>query len=211
VLLALDTATPLVSVALHDSRDVVATGSGDRPLQHGEQLAPLIQAVLGRAGADPGALRAVAAGVGPGPYTGLRVGLMTARALGLVLGIPVHGVLSLDVLAAEAVRNGVAEPFLATLDARRKELFWGSYDETGRRVDGPHVARPPDLPSGLLVVGAGPVVYPGVFESTAGPAGPSAAVLAVLVETGAADLVDLEPVYLRRPDVSAPAPAKRVS
>src|SRR3712207_8568560 len=104
-------------------------------MQHGEQLAPMISRALADAGALRQDVTAVAVGVGPGPYTGLRVGIVTARTFALVLGIPVYGVCSLDVLAAAAVDGGVGEPFLATTDARRKELFWAGYDEDGSRTD----------------------------------------------------------------------------
>jgi tRNA A37 threonylcarbamoyladenosine modification protein TsaB len=113
------------------------------------------------------------------------------------------------------VDAGVAEPFLATLDARRKELFWAAYDEEGRRVDGPHVDRPAAVlernPDGVLVVGAGPVLHPDLFLRSAGPTGPSAATLALVVAEERAELVDPEPVYLRRPDAVAPGPPKKVS
>jgi tRNA threonylcarbamoyl adenosine modification protein YeaZ len=211
VLLALDTSTPLVSVALLDDGRVVDAATSSRPMQHGELLAPMIADALERVGAIRQDVTAVAAGVGPGPFTGLRVGLVTARTLGLALGIPVYGVSSLDVLAAEAVDTGVAEPFAATLDARRKELFWAEYDEEGRRVDGPHVDRPATVPGHLLVVGAGPTLYPDAFPRAAGPARPSAATLALVVAEERAELVDPEPVYLRRPDAVAPGPPKRVS
>jgi tRNA threonylcarbamoyladenosine biosynthesis protein TsaB len=215
VLLALDTSTPLVSVALLADGEVVDAATSDRPMQHGEQLAPMIDAALRRVGAIRQDLTAVAAGVGPGPFTGLRVGLVTARTLGLALGIPVYGVSSLDVLAAGAVDSGLAEPFVATIDARRKELFWAAYDAEGHRVDGPHVDRPAVLVERAggerIVVGAGPGLYPGVFGRAAGPERPDAATLAVVVAEERAELVDPEPVYLRRPDAVAPGPPKKVS
>src|ERR1700719_3152674 len=95
-----DTATPAVSVALHDGERVVSEAFTVDGRRHGELLAPMIAKVLADAGASRADLTAVAVGVGPGPYTGLRVGVVTARVLGAVLGIPVHGVCSLDVIAA---------------------------------------------------------------------------------------------------------------
>jgi tRNA threonylcarbamoyladenosine biosynthesis protein TsaB len=211
VLLALDTSTPLVSVALHDGGQVVDAATSERPMKHGEQLAPMIVAALDRVGAVRQDVTAVAAGVGPGPFTGLRVGLVSARTLGLALGIPVYGACSLDVLALRAVDLGtIHEPFLATIDARRKELFWASYDEEGRRVDGPHVGRPADLPE-LLVVGAGGVLYPDALARTMGPESPDAATLAQAVAEERLELLDPEPIYLRRPDATVPGPPKRVS
>jgi tRNA threonylcarbamoyl adenosine modification protein YeaZ len=211
VLLALDTSTPLVSVALLDDGRVVAEATSERPMQHGERLAPMITEALESVGAIRQDVTAVAVGVGPGPFTGLRVGIVTARMLGVALGVPVHGASSLDVLAVRAVDEGVVEPFLATLDARRKELFWASYDADGRRLDGPHVERPATMPDELLVVGAGPVVFPETFSRTAGPTLPDAGTLAIAVATERVELVDPEPVYLRRPDAALPGPRKKVS
>ena len=210
MLLALDTSTPLVSVALHVDGQVVDAATSEQPMKHGEQLAPMVAAALDRAGAVRQDVTAVAAGVGPGPFTGLRVGLVTARTLGLALGIPVYGACSLDVLALRAVDTGVDEPFLATIDARRKELFWASYDEEGRRLDGPHVDRPDALLQ-LLVVGAGGGLYPDVFPRVAGPSAPDAATLAMAVAEERLELLDPEPIYLRRPDATVPGPPKRVS
>ena len=211
MLLALDTSTPLVSVALHDGDRVVDAATSELPMKHGEQLAPMVAAALERVGAVRQDVTAVAAGVGPGPFTGLRVGLVTARTLGLALGIPVYGACSLDVLALRAVDGGtVDEPFLATIDARRKELFWASYDEEGRRVEGPHVDRPGDLPD-LLVAGAGGVLYPDAFARTVGPETPDAATLALGVAEERLELLDPAPIYLRRPDATVPGPPKKVS
>ncbi|MGH3355595.1 MAG: tRNA (adenosine(37)-N6)-threonylcarbamoyltransferase complex dimerization subunit type 1 TsaB, partial [Nocardioidaceae bacterium] len=124
LLLAFDTATPAVTVALHDGRDVLARHTEVDAMRHGELLAPGIATVLERSGVNRRELTDVAVGVGPGPFTGLRVGLVTARTLGLVLGVRVHGVCTLDVLAAE---SGLTEPFVVATDARRKEVYWASY------------------------------------------------------------------------------------
>ncbi len=212
MLLALDTSTPFVAVALYADGTVLDSATSDRPLQHGERLAPMIAEALARTGARRTDLTGVAVGVGPGPYTGLRVGLVTARTLGLALGLPVRGVGSLDVLAVQAAADlAPGEPFVATLDARRKELFWAAYDADGTRLEGPSVDRPGDLPADRLVVGAGPGLYPDAFDRTGGPAAPDAGWLARAVAEGLAEVVEPEPVYLRRPDAVAPGPPKRVS
>ena len=123
MLLALDTATAAVTVALHDGERVVASATRVDPMRHGELLAPLITEVLSEAGVVRQDLTAVVVGVGPGPFTGLRVGLVTARTLGAVLEIPVYGVCTLDVLAIEAVDAGaVSGPVRVAADARRKEV-----------------------------------------------------------------------------------------
>jgi len=151
-------------------------------------------------------------GVGPGPFTGLRVGLVTARALALTLQVPVYGVCTLDVLAAQAVDEAaVAGPFLVATDARRKEVYWAAYDEQGTRLDGPHVSRPADVATDGPVVGAGARLYPDAFPNAVGPEHPDAAVLAGVVAEERAELRDPEPMYLRRPDAREPGPPKKVT
>src|SRR3954454_938690 len=175
VLLAFDTATPQVTVALHDGDDVVAEYSAGESMRHGEMLAPGIAEVLARAGAISQDVTAVAVGGGPGPFTGLRVGLVTARTMSLALDVPVYGVCSLDILAAEAVDSGL-DDFLVATDARRKEVYVAAYAE-GRRVSGPAVVKPADAATGGLVVGRGATLYPEAFPHAAGPEAPSASVL----------------------------------
>lgn len=213
MLLAFDTATPLVTAALHDGDDVVAEHLAAHPLKHGEQLAPLIERCLTDAGVGARDLTAIAVGVGPGPFTGLRVGLVTARTLAHVLEIPVYGVCTLDVLAVEAVESGQvdAPEFLVATDARRKEVYVASYDVEGGRLDGPLVARPDDVATSLPVVGEGARLYPGAFPAPRGPVRPSAGWLARVVVEERAELTDPEPLYLRRPDAAVPGAPKRVS
>jgi tRNA threonylcarbamoyl adenosine modification protein YeaZ len=209
VLLAFDTATPHVTVALHDGERVVATYSSSEAMRHGEMLAPGIDAVLSDAGAIAQDVTAVAVGVGPGPFTGLRVGLVTARTLGLALGIPVYGVCSLDVLAAEAVDAGLDDFWVAT-DARRKEVYLARYVD-GRRVEGPAVVRPADAATDAPVVGRGALLYPEAFPQAVAPEHPDAAVLCDVVVQERFELLDPDPLYLRRPDAAEPAKPKRVS
>jgi tRNA threonylcarbamoyladenosine biosynthesis protein TsaB len=212
VLLAFDTATPAVTVALYDGERVVASVTRVDAMRHGELLAPAITSVLDEAWVPRQDLTAIAVGVGPGPFTGLRVGLVTARTLALALAIPVYGVCTLDVLAAQAVDDhDVAEPFLVATDARRKEVYWARYDGQGARLDGPHVSRPADVSGPGPVVGSGALLYPEAFPRAVGPAYPDAGVLARVVTEERAELLDPEPLYLRRPDVAAPSRPKRVS
>jgi tRNA threonylcarbamoyladenosine biosynthesis protein TsaB len=212
VLLAFDTATPAVTVALHDGERVVASSTTVDARRHGELLAPTITALLDEAWVPRQDLTAIAVGVGPGPFTGLRVGLVTARTLGAVLDIPVYGVCTLDVLAAEAVDSGAVDgAFVVATDARRKEVYWATYDETGRRLDGPHVSRPADVATDRPVVGRGGLLYPEAFPTTVGPEHPDARVLAAVVADERAELLDPEPLYLRRPDAATPGKPKKVS
>lgn len=218
--LALDTATPVITVAVHEvgSADdvegrLLAEHTAAESMRHGEHLMPAVEAVLEAAGVSRRDLVGVVTGVGPGPYTGLRVGVVTARVLALALRIPAHGVLTHDAIARGHVTNGaVAGGFVVTTDARRKELFWAAYDAAGRRLQGPGVDRPDavaELAAGREVVGAGPRLYPDAFEAgRIGPdLGPRASDLAALLASGHAHLLEAEPVYLRRPDaVVAHAP-----
>jgi tRNA threonylcarbamoyladenosine biosynthesis protein TsaB len=208
LLLAFDTATPAVTVALHDGERVVAEHTTVDARRHGELLAPGIAAVLAAAGSSASDLTAIAVGVGPGPFTGLRVGLMTARALGDALHIEVIGVCTLDVLAASVAS---VEPYLVATDARRKEIYWAVYDAGGRRIDGPHVDRPADVGWARPAYGAGALMYRDHFTWARPPELPSAAVLASLVADGLATALPPDPLYLRRPDAVEPAARKVVT
>ena len=212
MLLAFDTATPLVTVALHDGERVLVEHSSSAPMKHGEHLAPLIERAMVDAGIVRQDLTAVAVGVGPGPFTGLRVGVVTARTLGFVLDIPVYGVCSLDAIALEVVGTGAAtSSFLVATDARRKEVYLASYDADGRRLEGPVVTRPAEVATDAPVAGAGPLLYPDHFPHPIGPDRPSAGWLAAGVSSELVGLLDPEPLYLRRPDAVAGAPRKPVS
>ena len=139
LLLALDTATPAVTVALHDGTSVIASSSQVDARRHGELLLPAVDRVLAEAGLRLDAVTGIVVGVGPGPYTGLRVGLMTADTFGLALGVPVHGLCTLDGLAYAAEIEG---PFVVATDARRKEVYWARYADPRTRVTEPAVDRP---------------------------------------------------------------------
>ena len=145
LLLAFDTATPAVTVALHDGTRVLAETTTVDARRHGELLASSIDAVLTEAGAGRLDITAVAAGTGPGPYTGLRAGLVTARVLGSALGVPVYGVCTLDVIAADAAAAAGGREFIVATDARRREVYWARYDASGARLDGPGVGIPADV------------------------------------------------------------------
>jgi tRNA threonylcarbamoyladenosine biosynthesis protein TsaB len=182
-----DTATPAVSVALHDGERVVSEAFAADARRHGELLAPMIAKVMADAGASRADLTAVAVGVGPGPYTGLRVGVVTARVLGSVLGIPVHGVCSLDIIAAgtstQGAHRALAPEFLVATDARRQEVYWARYDAAGRRLEGPLVGRAGSIAGAaeLPVAGAGGQLYPAAFGEVIGPAYPDARTLSAIV------------------------------
>ena len=212
MLLAFDTATPFVTVALHDGHDVVAEARSDERMRHGERLAPLIDRVMTEAGIGRRDLTAIAVGTGPGPFTGLRVGLVTARTLGLVLAIPVHGVCTLDAIALEAAaQTGGVSGFVVATDARRKEVYLATYDGHGARLSGPVVDHPAALATRLPVAGQGGELYPDAFPHRIGPELPSAGWLARGAVDERFELTAAEPRYLRRPDAVAPGAPKRVS
>lgn len=217
LILAFDTATPAVTVALHDGARVLAEESAVDSRRHGELLAPSIVGVLATAGAVIGDLTAVAVGTGPGPYTGLRVGLVTARVLGDALRLRVDGICTLDVIAAQARHSAGDREFIVATDARRREVYWARYSALAQRLSDPLVGLPALVPAGYPMAGEGPRLHPelaGAAAQVIGPRYPSAAVLAGL----AADNLALGlpagppvPLYLRRPDAREPGRPKRVT
>jgi len=218
LIIAFDTATPAVTVALHDGRDVVASQTAVDARRHGELLAPAIHAVLAGAGAWQGDLTAVAVGVGPGPYTGLRAGLVTAQVFGSTLGIPVHGVCTLDIIAAQARHAAAGREFAVATDARRREVYWARYSPDGQRLCGPLVGLPAEvaarLPAGSPVAGQGAQLYSELAAEIIGPAYPDAADLARIAAdriAGGLPAEPAEPLYLRRPDAREPGKPKRVT
>jgi tRNA threonylcarbamoyl adenosine modification protein YeaZ len=213
LVLALDTATSAVTAGLlrlpaAGCPEVLAERVAVNARAHGELLMPSVCEVMASAGASLGDLEAVVCGAGPGPFTGLRVGMVTAAALGDGLGIAVYPVCSLDAIA---YRAGAGCPLLVVTDARRREVYWARYDATGARVDGPHVDRPADLPLAEVsrVVGAGVPELP-----MAPPRHPDPAALVAVAAPALRSQAPpgpLTPLYLRRPDAVAPGPAKRVT
>jgi tRNA threonylcarbamoyl adenosine modification protein YeaZ len=214
LLLAFDTATPAVTVALHDGRRVICASTAVARHQHGELLAAAIEKVLTDTGATAADLTALAVGTGPGPYTGLRTGLVTARVLASALGLRADGVCSLDVIALDAAASAGGREYLVATDARRKEVYWARYSPAGQRLAGPHVARPAALPVGYPVAGCGPVLYPELAAGQIGPRYPDAAALAEIAakrQAAGTPAAAVEPMYLRRPDVAQPHKPKPVT
>ena len=216
LLLAFDTSTPVVSAAVAGTT-LLAQQVDEANNRHGEVLAALIAGVLAEAGAQPGDIGRVCVGVGPGPYTGLRVGVVTALSLGDALGVPVTGVCSLDAVAVGHRRPSEERSFTVLTDARRREVFWARY-QGGRRVEGPAVDAPTvmsdRLPPGETVVGPGAVLYAEVFDrqvvDTSTPY-PMAAAVAELSRDPGNLVADVRPIYLRRPDARPPAAPKKVT
>jgi tRNA threonylcarbamoyladenosine biosynthesis protein TsaB len=215
-MLAFDTATPVVTVALHDGTRVLSEETAAGARRHGELLAAMIERVLAAGGVGRTDLTAIAVGTGPGPYTGLRAGVVTARVLASALRVPVVGVCTLDVMARAAARAAAGREFIVASDARRKEVYWARYGPAAQRAGDLAVGSPAGLTSAAScpVAGEGPVLYPELFPCPIPPRYPDAADLA---EIAARRLTEHdppgppEPLYLRRPDAREPGPPKRVT
>ena len=209
LVLALDTATPTLVAGLarwtpEAGAEVLAERAVPSGTKHAELLTPAVAGVLADAGLAMADLDAVVTGLGPGPFTGLRVGVVTAAALADARGLPVVGVCSLD-----AIGSGTRT---VVTDARRKEIYWAAYDAAGDRVDGPAVVRPEELGRPGPFVGD-----PAFAERLGAPVEPAAVTTAGLLRAAAAQLAEpgsagpLVPLYLRRPDATPPAAIKAVS
>jgi tRNA threonylcarbamoyladenosine biosynthesis protein TsaB len=188
VILAIDTATPAVAAGIVrlEGLEVLAERVTVDPRAHAEQLTPNVLGALADAGLTVDDLGAVVVGCGPGPFTGLRVGMATAAAYGHALGIPVHGVCSLDAIGVDTTGEA-----LVVTDARRREVYWARYLD-GVRIDGPAVNAPADV-QGAVDAFARPPVYP------------TAAGLVRAVADWTAQPDPLIPLYLRRPDAKPSA------
>ncbi len=206
LVLAIDTSTDVL-VGLARGPRVVATRADADRRGHVEHLAPLVDAVLVEAGVAPEDLDRIVVGMGPGPFTGLRVGIATARVLGWSLGIDVHGVCSLDAVARAWSEQAEDAAFVVASDARRHELYWAEYAPDGSRIGGPRVGPPEALPD-LVVVGPGADLYPQVHRGRT-PVGPRSIDPGLLAVIGP-ELPDVgpEPLYLRHPDAAVPTSRK---
>ena len=206
LVLALDTATPAVTAGVvelgknyRDVIDVLAENVTVDPRAHAERLTPNIVGALSEAGVTVDRLAAVVVGCGPGPFTGLRVGMATAAAYGHALGVPVHGVCSLDAIAV-----GTAGDVLVVTDARRREVYWARYRD-GVRMDGPAVDAATDVPEGAEAV-AGSPEHAALFDlPRLTPIYPSVAGLVRAVPDWDVEPDPLVPLYLRRPDAKPQA------
>lgn len=206
LVLAIDTSTDMcVGVASGDT--VLATRRDPDRRAHVEHLTAWVREALAEAGASLADVTDIVVGLGPGPFTGLRVGIATAETLAWAGSLSVHGVCSLDVVAYEHAREAPTGDFLVASDARRKELYWARYAADGTRTGEPQVSAPAALPE-LPVIGPGADLYPAVHHGRP-DAGPRAIDPGLLAAVGlrlpsAGD----QPLYLRRPDAVAPTTRK---
>ena len=201
--LAIDTSVGVSVAILRSNGELTQSQAVDHGMQ-GELTAELISQVVADSGLEISEITDVVVGVGPGPFTGLRVGLVTAAVFAHARNIPIHGICSLDAIAFD-----YAKPCVVVTDARRKELYWARYED--KRIGEPQVSKPEDLLAhfpGSEFVGPGAQLYPDfisgkVWELKAGS-------LAKLFATGTAQLVDVSPMYLRKPDAVEPTTRKSV-
>ena len=206
VVLAIDTATPAVTAGLAD-----LDGPAGRPAvlaervtvgarAHAERLTPNVLDALADAGCAMADLHAVVVGCGPGPFTGLRVGMASAAAYGQALSIPVRGVGSLDAIGVATTGD-----VLVVTDARRREVYWARYAD-GVRVAGPAVNAPGDVDPGAAAAVAGSAAHAALFSlPVLDVEYPTVAGLVAAVHDWEAAPGPLVPLYLRRPDAKAPA------
>ena len=201
--LAIDTSVGVSVAILRSNGEVTQSQAVDHGMQ-GELTAELISKVVSDSGLKIEEITDVVVGVGPGPFTGLRVGLVTASVFAHAREIPIHGICSLDAIAFD-----YAKPCIVVTDARRKELYWARYE--GIRIGEPQVSKPEAIASqfpDVDFVGPGANLYPdyvsgNLMELKAGS-------LAKLFASGSAQLVDVSPMYLRKPDAVEPTTRKSV-
>ena len=175
--LAIDTSTSRTSVAVIQGDSVLFSGHRDGATAHGPSLPALVQEALTVSEVDE-----VVVGMGPGPFTGLRVGIAFAQSFALARQVPVRGVCSLDAIAAQIEEKD----FIITVDARRKEVYWARYTD-GIRIGEPAVSFPADIEKLSTTVHFG--LFPDLIAMTK------------LATQGSIT----EPMYLRRPDAVATA------
>ena len=195
LVLAIDTSTPAVTAGVVADGQVLAERVTFDARAHAERITPNVLAAIADAGRSMADLNAVVVGCGPGPFTGLRVGMATAAAYGHALGLPVHGVCSLDAIGGQTTGE-----VLVVTDARRREVYWARYRD-GVRVDGPEVNAPADVDPGRAKLVAGSPDHAALFGLPCiEPTYPDAAGLVAAVADWSQHPASLVPMYLRRPD-----------
>jgi tRNA threonylcarbamoyl adenosine modification protein YeaZ len=220
LILAIDTSAVASAALVSDDalEGVVASFSTEDTRSHAEVLAPGIEDLLSEAGVTGQDIDAIVTGVGPGPFTGLRSGIATARTLAFVWDKPLYGLMSLDAVALEVAEStDAAAEFLVVTDARRKEVYWARYSLADGQLpqleDGPHVGFAADLPD-LPAYGAGAGLYSDVLRadpefSAEQPDALYLGQFALARLAAGGKLLDSTPLYLRESDAQVPGPRKR--
>ena len=220
LILAIDTSAVASAALVSDDamESVVGSFATEDTRSHAEVLAPGIERLLADAGLDGSDVDVIVTGVGPGPFTGLRSGIVTARTLAFAWGKPLYGLMSLDAVALEVAESVDAAPeFIVATDARRKEVYWARYTlaegQLPELLDGPHVGFAADLPD-LPVYGAGAGMYADVVKAVDGfssrqPEALSLGQFALARLAAGVKLLDSTPLYLRESDAQVPGPRKR--
>ncbi|WP_403022965.1 tRNA (adenosine(37)-N6)-threonylcarbamoyltransferase complex dimerization subunit type 1 TsaB [Salinibacterium sp. GXW1014] len=206
MLLSIDTSAGTSVAVVDRDRGIIAELAESDTRRHAEVVGELIARCLEQAGVKVADLSGVAVGMGPGPFTGLRVGIAAAQAFALGAAKPLVRVVSHDAIAFQHYAAGSAGPLLVVTDARRREVYWSAYsgvDAEGLPVRSgePALAAPAELPTdaGVTRIDAA--------EVSAGAAG----MLAELLYFHGRDFAGAEPLYLRSPDVTLSAGPKRVT
>jgi tRNA threonylcarbamoyladenosine biosynthesis protein TsaB len=224
-ILALDTSMGACSAA------ILRTSGGEQhlharqtemPRGHAEALMPMVEAVFAEAEIGAQDLDRIASTIGPGSFTGVRIGIAAARGLALVTNAQLYGTDSLTVMARAARLAGIEGPFAVAADARRGMLYFGLYDATGAKLDGPQLVSRDDaaalLPEDFgLAVGSGARLLAeaasarghaveAAIEAALETLQPSAAALASLAYESGETCAALRPLYLRPPDAKPQAP-----
>jgi tRNA threonylcarbamoyladenosine biosynthesis protein TsaB len=195
LVLTIDTSTPAVTAGVVADDRVLAERVTVDARAHAERITPNVLAAIADAGCSMADLDAVVVGCGPGPFTGLRVGMATAAAYGHALGLPVYGVCSLDAIGGQTIGE-----VLVVSDARRREVYWARY-RNGVRVDGPGVSAPADVDQGSAQSVAGSPDHASLFGLPCiKPTYPDAMGLVAAVADWSQAPAPLVPLYLRRPD-----------
>ena len=205
LILAIDTSVG-ISVALHDGTSILAERTTSEHGIQGELAVSIISEVLSEARVTSADVTEVIVGVGPGPFTGLRVGIAIAQVFAAARHIPIRALCSLD-----AVAHRVPGECIVVTNARRKELYWAHYDSSGNRLVGPSVDFPTviaETAKDVRIVGPAALLYSDVL--TGEEVTLTAGALAELVVDGHASFVDVLPMYLRKPDAQEPTTRKSV-
>lgn len=210
MLLSIDTSAGTSVAVVDRDRGVIAEHTEPDTRRHAEVIGELVSLCLAESGAQVAELSGVAIGMGPGPFTGLRVGIAAGNAFAFGAGKPAVRVVSHDAIAFARYLAGASGPLLVVTDARRREVYWSTYsgaDDAGLplRADAPGLARPDDLAAAV----PGFEGYARLDADTV-----SAGSLGMLAETMFLErrpFAGPEPLYLRSPDVTLSAGPKRVS